>query len=97
MKTMKKYFKVILCFLAFAACSFLLAFSPTVSAVYAEAEQAFTAAVNEIKTIKTFYNKKRDIIKFCGLCEALKDLGYYYNENSKNANSDLHPRWRFSV
>lgn len=52
MKTMKKYFKVILCFLAFAACSFLLAFSPTVSAVYAEAEQAFTAAVNEIKTIK---------------------------------------------
>lgn len=35
MKTMKKYFKVAICFLAFAVCSFLLAFSPTMTAMAA--------------------------------------------------------------
>lgn len=44
---------------------------------------------DEIKTIKPIYNQKRDIINFCRLCEALKDIGYYYNENSKNASGQI--------
>ncbi|MBR2970007.1 MAG: hypothetical protein IKC49_03020, partial [Clostridia bacterium] len=35
MKTIKKYFNVAICFLAFAVCSFLLAFSPTMTAIAA--------------------------------------------------------------
>ena len=53
MKTIKKYFKVVLCFLAFAVSSILFAFTPTMSAVYAEnSAAAFNDAVNEIKSIK---------------------------------------------
>ena len=51
MKVMKKYFKVVLCFLAFAVCSFLLAFSPTITAVTAMnyAVANYNVVINSIK------------------------------------------------
>lgn len=51
MKVIKKYFKVVLCFMAFAVCSFLLAFAPTMSA-YATLDYAistYNVAINSIK------------------------------------------------
>ena len=51
MKGIKKYLKVILCFMAFAVCSFLLAFAPTLTAQaaleYAQAQ--YNIAINSIK------------------------------------------------
>ena len=35
MKVLTKYFKVVLCFMAFALCSFMFAFTPTLTAVQA--------------------------------------------------------------
>ncbi len=32
-----------------------------------------------------FHNTKEDVAKFCGLCETMKDIGYYYSEVSGNA------------
>jgi len=51
MKVLTKYFKVALCFMAFALCSFMFAFTPTLTAVQA-AEMAMTGynvAINAIK------------------------------------------------
>ena len=51
MKVLTKYFKVVLCFMAFALCSFMFAFTPTLTAVHA-AEMAMTGynvAINAIK------------------------------------------------
>ena len=51
MKVLTKYFKVVLCFMAFALCSFMFAFTPTLTAVQA-AEMAMTGynvAINAIK------------------------------------------------
>jgi len=39
----------------------------------------------EIAPKKPFNNTKDDIAKFCGLCEAMKDIGYYYSEVCQNA------------
>lgn len=54
MKVIKKYFKVVLCFMAFAVCSFLLAFAPTMSAYaslnYVKAN--YNLAINSIKMPK---------------------------------------------
>lgn len=44
MKTIKKYFKVVFCFLAFAVCSLLMAFAPTMTVV-----SAASTALNEYK------------------------------------------------
>lgn len=51
MKTLKKYFKVILCFMAFAVCSFLFAVSPTISAVSAMnyTVEQYNVVINSIK------------------------------------------------
>ena len=52
MKTLKKYFKVILCFMAFAVCSFLLTVSPTFSAVSAAMDYTaaqYNVVINSIK------------------------------------------------
>ena len=51
MKVLTKYFKVVLCFMAFALCSFMFAFTPTLTAVHA-AEMAmagYNVAINAIK------------------------------------------------
>lgn len=51
MKVMRKYLRVALCFMAFALCSFLLVFSPTLTA-YANLEYAisnYDVAINAIK------------------------------------------------
>ena len=39
----------------------------------------------EVFPMYPFNNIKGDIAKFCGLCESMKDLGYYYSEVSGNA------------
>ena len=40
---------------------------------------------NEIKTVDPFCNKKEEVARFCAICESMKDVGYYYDENSNNA------------
>ena len=51
MKTIKKYLKVVICFVAFAVCSFLLAFGPTLSAQAAlkYTSSEYNAAINALK------------------------------------------------
>lgn len=44
---------------------------------------------NEVTTAKPFHNVKEDIARFCGLCEAMKDVGYYYSEVSQNASGQI--------
>lgn len=44
---------------------------------------------NEIAPLRPFHNIKEDIAKFCGLCESLKDIGYYYSEVSKNTSGQI--------
>ena len=51
MKTMKKYFKVVFCFLAFAICSLFMAFAPTMAAVSASSV-ALTEYKNALSAIK---------------------------------------------
>ena len=40
---------------------------------------------SEITPVFPFHNVQGDVAKFCALCEAIKDIGYYYNESSPNA------------
>ena len=51
MKSLKKYFKVILCFMAFAVASFLFAFAPTISSYAAlqKAESNYNMAIKAVK------------------------------------------------
>ena len=35
---------------------------------------------SEVAPRRPFYNIKEDVAKFCGLCESMKDIGYYYND-----------------
>ncbi len=51
MKVLNKYFKVVLCFIAFALCSFMFAFSPTYTAVQA-AEVAIASYKNAISALR---------------------------------------------
>lgn len=44
---------------------------------------------DEIALIKPFHNIKEEVAKFCGLCEAMKDMGYYYNEQDGNAGGQI--------
>lgn len=44
---------------------------------------------NEIAPRYPFCNVKEDIAKFCGLCESMKDIGYYYSEVSQNASGQI--------
>jgi len=44
---------------------------------------------NEISPRNPFHNIKEDIAKFCGLCEAMQDVGYYYSEVSQNAGGQI--------
>lgn len=46
---------------------------------------ATVANGSEIAPNRPFHNVKEDVAKFCGLCEALKDIGYYYSEVKGNA------------
>ena len=39
---------------------------------------------SEIAPIRPFHNTKEDVAKFCAVCETLKDIGYYYNEEHGN-------------
>ena len=61
MKVISKYFKVALCFMAFALCSFMFAFTPTLTAVHA-AEMAmagYNVAINAItKAIESILSSK---------------------------------------
>ncbi|MBQ4583695.1 MAG: hypothetical protein IJA94_02275 [Bacilli bacterium] len=43
----------------------------------------------EVATRQPFHNTKEDIAKFCGLCESMKDIGYYYSEVSQNASGQI--------
>lgn len=53
MKVVKKYFKLALCFMAFALCSFFMVFAPTVTAVAAQSLVAQeVAGLSTIKSIK---------------------------------------------
>lgn len=36
-----------------------------------------------------FHNTKEEVSKFCKLCDALSDMGYYYNEDSLNASGQI--------
>ncbi len=51
MKVISKYFKVALCFMAFALCSFMFAFTPTYTAVQAAemAIESYNVAINALK------------------------------------------------
>ena len=51
MKVLNKYFKVVLCFMAFALCSFMFAFTPSLTAAYAVdySIEKYNAAINAIK------------------------------------------------
>lgn len=51
MKVLTKYFKVVLCFMAFALCSFMFAFTPTFTAIDAAnmAMTGYNVAINAIK------------------------------------------------
>lgn len=44
---------------------------------------------SEIVPRTPFHNTKEDVAKFCGLCESMKDMGYYYNESSGNASGQI--------
>lgn len=43
----------------------------------------------EVSLTRPFHNKREDVAKFCGLCEAMKDIGYYYNEESYNTSGQI--------
>ena len=66
MKVISKYFKVALCFLAFALCSFMFAFSPTYTAVQAAemAIEGYNVAINALKmpTEEVDYEKGDEFI-----------------------------------
>lgn len=51
MKVLNKYFKVVLCFMAFALCSFMFAFTPSLTAAFAVdyTIAQYNAAINAIK------------------------------------------------
>ena len=57
MKSLKKYFKVILCFMAFAVASFLFAFAPTISSYAAlqKAESNYNMAIKAVKMPRSTY------------------------------------------
>lgn len=40
---------------------------------------------NEIVPFKPFHNTPEDVAKFCALCEAMREVGYYYDELHGNA------------
>lgn len=68
MKVLSKYFKVVLCFVAFALCSFMFAFAPTFTAleVSAAAIDGYNVAINAIKmpTSEVDYNTPgKDVFK----------------------------------
>jgi len=44
---------------------------------------------SEIAPGHPFHNLKEDVAKFCGLCEAMKDIGYYYNDVYQNAGGQI--------
>ncbi len=62
MKTKKNYFKVAICFLAFAVCSFLLAFSPTMTAIAAidYTLANYNLAINSMRMPITEVNANKD-------------------------------------
>ena len=40
---------------------------------------------NEIVPVRPFHNTQEDVAKFCALCEAMSEVGYYYDEERGNA------------
>jgi hypothetical protein len=40
---------------------------------------------NEVFPRYPFHNTKKDVAKFCALCETMEELGYYYSESMQNA------------
>lgn len=53
MKVVKKYFKMALCFMAFALCSFFMVFAPTITAVAAQ-----SVVAQEVSGLSTIKSKK---------------------------------------
>ena len=53
MKVIKKYFKVVMCFMAFALCSFLMVFAPTMTSLSVEAAISdYARTINSVKMPK---------------------------------------------
>lgn len=40
---------------------------------------------NEIVPVRPFHNNPDDVSKFCALCDAMREVGYYYDEVNGNA------------
>lgn len=57
MKSLKKYFKLVLCFMAFAVASFLFAFAPSISSYAAlqKAESNYNMAIKAVKMPRSTY------------------------------------------
>jgi len=72
MKTIKKYFKVVFCFLAFAICSLLMAFAPTMTAV-----SASSIALTEYKNALSALNMKKSVKAEDGLLIPLLEDGIF--------------------
>ncbi len=100
MKVLSKYFKVALCFMAFALCSFMFAFTPTYTAVQA-AEMAienYKVAINALKMpTKTVDYEKGDVFRIPLLNDTLDSnytirvidpSGYYHNYTVGGTNED---------
>jgi len=100
MKVLSKYFKVALCFMAFALCSFMFAFTPTYTAVQA-AEMAienYKVAINALKMPTTEVNYENgDKFRIPLLSETINanykirvitPSGYYHDYNVNGTNED---------
>lgn len=44
---------------------------------------------NEIATIVPFHNTTEEVATFCALCEGMTDIGYYYDDEWKNASGQI--------
>ena len=56
---------------------------------YTVSKDATVPNGSEVAPKYPFHNLKKDVAKFCGLCEAMKDIGYYYSEESQNASGQI--------
>lgn len=44
---------------------------------------------DEVSPTSPFHNTKEDITKFCAICKAMEDMGYYYDRVSGNASGQI--------
>ena len=61
MKILKKYFKVVMCFMAFALCSFLMVFAPTITVLAAESSITnYAKSINSVQMPKVVDVEKNE-------------------------------------